>query len=818
MIFKFYLLLIIFIFPNFTENKIKIKTRKIRTKKEYHPFIINFDYHQLNTYKNKILVKKIREILNQTKNIFSQILNIKKNNVIKTWLGPDEFCDSKIITFNRKILKGIKADLLIYPILEKRIRKNLNETVLNKECAIDLETQRPIISKLSIDIELKLNKKKEMDLFFRDVIHAITHILGFHKIHLKAKGLLKSFSRIKFYSLNNINEKENNLWYPLKISLPNYDFSIRNDIMSTLRLRRILTFSSQTLAILQKLNWYQINLSLCDLSLKGDFYYLRHTISISIVKNKNNHYSLHCYLKNNLKKKCSVLNNTFIIKKIPKKINTNEYSNYFDGNHNLNRFLIWDKSIPKRKNPQIINLLSPKKNGKCKNPQRTVFLYYPKYLNLTNKNLEEYEIKPYEMKNENMTVYFTFIITRYFDHPPVVKVMYYNNITNNRNSFTTNYLHYAYNEEKLPEILGSFGKYQVTNTILNSTIFFDDKLILFYYYRKFSEKFPNDFDFHPESFINPDDKEIILQKFKNYTQKENDLWIYKPPLGLQGKGIKFMKSIDDFLNYKFISKYISNPHLLNNKKYHLRLYLVVTGVLPLKVYMHNRGQVMRALTNYSYNLNEVSRRTSMLTNTHANINQAGYNPNVTFDSEEGSHWSLDLLNNYITKRGGNWTKIWEKIKDIAFKTFLINYEQIQKRYLEEFKNLRSNNIAHRYGFDIMIDDNLRPWLLEVNSKPAMEFYNKINVYNKLQVEADHLTLIGMVPFDHNNQEPLDKEMIYKDKIDEAVQLSICEFERPNGGLERIFPVKETLNYYKQFIEYHDEYNKALWDFIENNEI
>ena len=135
--------------------------------------------------------------------------------------------------------------------------------------------------------------------------------------------------------------------------------------------------------------------------------------------------------------------------------------------------------------------------------------------------------------------------------------------------------------------------------------------------------------------------------------------------------------------------------------------------------MHNRGQVMRALTNYSYKLNEVSRRTSMLTNTHANLNQAGYNPKVSFDSEEGSHWSLDLLNNYITKRGGNWTKIWEKIKDIAFKTFLINYEQIQKRYLVEFKNLRSNNIAHRYGFDIMIDDNLRPWLLEVNSKPAM---------------------------------------------------------------------------------------------------
>ena len=65
--------------------------------------------------------------------------------------------------------------------------------------------------------------------------------------------------------------------------------------------------------------------------------------------------------------------------------------------------------------------------------------------------------------------------------------------------------------------------------------------------------------------------------------------------------------------------------------------------------------------------------------------------------------------------------------------------------------------------------------------------------------------------------PLDKEINFKNKVDELVQLSICEFERPHGGLERIFPVKKTLKYYKQFIKYHDEYNKALWEFIENNE-
>ena len=43
----------------------------------------------------------------------------------------------------------------------------------------------------------------------------------------------------------------------------------------------------------------------------------------------------------------------------------------------------------------------------------------------------------------------------------------------------------------------------------------------------------------------------MKKKFKNYKQKENDLWIYKPPLGLQGVGIKFMKSEKDFLKYSF---------------------------------------------------------------------------------------------------------------------------------------------------------------------------------------------------------------------------------------------------------------------------
>ncbi len=52
-----------------------------------------------------------------------------------------------------------------------------------------------------------------------------------------------------------------------------------------------------------------------------------------------------------------------------------------------------------------------------------------------------------------------------------------------------------------------------------------------------------------------------------------------------------------------------------------------------------------------------------------------------------------------------------------------------------------------------------------------------------------MNLICLIPFNHYKEEPFDKEMKYKNKVDKAVQLSICEFERSHGGWERIFPLK-----------------------------
>jgi hypothetical protein len=63
-------------------------------------------------------------------------------------------------------------------------------------------------------------------------------------------------------------------------------------------------------------------------------------------------------------------------------------------------------------------------------------------------------------------------------------------------------------------------------------------------------------------------------------------------------------------------------------------------------------------------------------------------------------------------------KLFAKINDIFIKT-IISIEHIVNNASDMFVPFKNGNCFELFGFDILIDQEMEPWLLEVNLTPAL---------------------------------------------------------------------------------------------------
>ena len=248
----------------------------------------------------------------------------------------------------------------------------------------------------------------------------------------------------------------------------------------------------------------------------------------------------------------------------------------------------------------------------------------------------------------------------------------------------------------------------------------------------------------PTTFILPLEYSLFLEEF---TKSQHKKWILKPAGRSQGKGISLVtkysmaKNIPTVINnfkaqvgsYKeifIISKYLNSPMLISGKKFDLRLYVLVTNYNPLKVYRYREGFCRLCFEDYisvTGKGNPNDELFSHLTNVSFQKTSEKYN-----DIHGGKLPYTSFLQYFELNYGRE--KMKKLIKDID-RVYLTTLKAAQPVIVND------KHAFEMYGFDILIDENFTPWLIEVNASPSLSTTTKNDKLLKKNLINDLINLL-----------------------------------------------------------------------------
>eukprot|EP00442_Polarella_glacialis_P046491 CAMPEP_0115095838 /NCGR_PEP_ID=MMETSP0227-20121206/29316_1 /TAXON_ID=89957 /ORGANISM="Polarella glacialis, Strain CCMP 1383" /LENGTH=653 /DNA_ID=CAMNT_0002489357 /DNA_START=141 /DNA_END=2102 /DNA_ORIENTATION=+ len=292
---------------------------------------------------------------------------------------------------------------------------------------------------------------------------------------------------------------------------------------------------------------------------------------------------------------------------------------------------------------------------------------------------------------------------------------------------------------------------------------------------RMQRKFGKEYEITPQGYILP--KAYTAWEAARLRQTDM-LWIWKPCSQSCGRGIKVLggdmtKEASRELAKKrgIIQKYVPSPLLIGGRKFDMRIYVVVVSYDPLKVYIYDEGLVRFATEKYSESVDTLHSRMMHLTNYSVNKASPAFvqNDDAQFEGKEDAavdadgqplacKWSLSELQTHFKRVGIDYDAMFDGIKDLAIKTLIAVEEPLKAEWAkgvgEEDKGWCARGPGgggHRascfeaYGFDVLVDTNLKPWLLEVNICPSLSSGSPLDKRIKTKLVADVLTLVGVHP-------------------------------------------------------------------------
>lgn len=225
--------------------------------------------------------------------------------------------------------------------------------------------------------------------------------------------------------------------------------------------------------------------------------------------------------------------------------------------------------------------------------------------------------------------------------------------------------------------------------------------------QRIAKFFPEEFNFLPRSYILPHENIPFAQIIRR-TKKRH---IIKPDGGALGNGIEIIEPRGQYVPWKRLAvaqEYIESA-LLNGYKFDLRVYALVVSAKPLKVYTYRDG-----IVRFCSEPASSKSRFSELTNTAVNMRNPGA-------CTAAITKTISEIFPQIQKQGVNTEKLWKEIDRVIALTMIASSSFIAQRAGIVCPNPGYPRCFQVLGFDILLDTNWKPWIMEVNYRPSLEF-------------------------------------------------------------------------------------------------
>uniref|UniRef100_A0A8B9S3B3 Tubulin--tyrosine ligase-like protein 9 n=1 Tax=Apteryx owenii TaxID=8824 RepID=A0A8B9S3B3_APTOW len=259
-------------------------------------------------------------------------------------------------------------------------------------------------------------------------------------------------------------------------------------------------------------------------------------------------------------------------------------------------------------------------------------------------------------------------------------------------------------------------------------------------------------DFFPKTFEMPLEYHLFVEEFH---KNPGITWIMKPVGRSQGKGIFLFRKLKDIIDWKKVrttlslllgecptvsysddqkdetqveiyvaQRYIENPYLIGGRKFDLRVYVLVTSYIPLKAWLYRDG--FARFSNTRFTLNSIDDHYVHLTNVAVQKTAPDY------DLEK---WMIQQLRQYLTAKHG------AELVEVLF----ADMDNIFIKSLQSVQNviISDKHCFELYGYDILIDQDLKPWLLEVNASPSLAASSQEDYELKCHLLKDTLHIVDM---------------------------------------------------------------------------